>query len=173
METLAPQDFLEFRSGLGTARWSYHLISINCQWFPVVSNERNGNPSRTWWEPEIALWSQRPTESFDRVGREGSRKWVSGFNFAHCLGHYIIDRLERVKSGGSLRDALHNWLYRTPINGSMPDTEDDDKNIDNFLNDYLTNQERAAEEHIQTVVADQGKEFEPTLRQRYEGTSFL
>lgn len=84
-------------------------------------------------------------------------------------GHYIIERFEKVKQEGSLRDALHTWLYRTPINGSMPDMPDDDKNIDTFLCDYLKNQEAAAEEHIQTVLADQGVEFEAPLRQRYEG----
>jgi anti-sigma regulatory factor (Ser/Thr protein kinase) len=38
------------------------------------------------------------------------------------------------------------------------------------LQNYLKNQEEATEEHIRTVVADQGPDFEPVLRQRYEGT---
>lgn len=68
-----------------------------------------------------------------------------------------------------MRDALHTWLYRTPIHGSMPDNANDDENIDAFLADYLNNQAAATEEHIQTVVNDQGKDFEPVLRARYEG----
>eukprot|EP01127_Copromyxa_protea_P014091 TRINITY_DN3878_c0_g1_i3.p1 TRINITY_DN3878_c0_g1~~TRINITY_DN3878_c0_g1_i3.p1 ORF type:complete len:308 (+),score=64.88 TRINITY_DN3878_c0_g1_i3:28-951(+) len=145
METLAPQDFLEFRSGLGTA---------------------SGFQSFQMREMETLLGLDEAQRM--QHGHRDPVKILTEFSDKDPASLYITERLQKAKEAGSLRDALHNWLYRTPIHGSFPDNPEDDKNIDAFLEGYIKNQEKAAEEHIQQVLADQGNAQEAILRQRYE-----
>jgi tryptophan 2,3-dioxygenase len=45
--------------------------------------------------------------------------------------------VQEARGETSLRRALHDWLYRTPINHSSPGDPDDDQRVDEFLNAYL------------------------------------
>ena len=90
METLEPQDFLNFREELGTA---------------------SGFESVQMRTLEILLGD----------------KWIDG---------------EAVKSknpGGekSLYEVVCAWLQRTPIQGSIPDTLEDEATVDGFIENYL------------------------------------
>ena len=46
-------------------------------------------------------------------------------------------RVERASGELSLREALHTWLYRTPIAGSSPSRPDDDAQVTAFIEGYL------------------------------------
>jgi tryptophan 2,3-dioxygenase len=52
-------------------------------------------------------------------------------------GAFAWKRVEAASAQPSLRHALHEWLYRTPINGSSPDDEGDAASVDAFLASYL------------------------------------
>lgn len=43
----------------------------------------------------------------------------------------------RMADTPSLRDAIDEWLYRTPIQGSMPGDADDEANVATFIDEYL------------------------------------
>ena len=88
METLEPQDFLNFRDELGTA---------------------SGFESLQMREMESLMGS----------------KWIDG---------KLIGKLE---TSNSLYDVTCDWLERTPIQGSVYGSTSDEKNVDDFIADYL------------------------------------
>src|SRR5262249_51882269 len=51
-------------------------------------------------------------------------------------GEPIARELEQSRSETSLRDALLNWLYRTPIQGSSPGEPGDAEAVNAFLSEY-------------------------------------
>ena len=89
METLDPQDFLNFRDDLGTA---------------------SGFESFQMREMEALMGS----------------KWIDG----KLAG--------KPESGKSLYDVTCDWLERTPIQGSVYTSEEDGKQVDKFISDYLS-----------------------------------
>ena len=89
METLEPQDFLNFRDELGTA---------------------SGFESFQMREMEALMGS----------------KWIDG----KLAG--------KSDSGKSLYGATCDWLERTPIQGSVYASEGDEKQVDQFISDYLS-----------------------------------
>jgi tryptophan 2,3-dioxygenase len=114
METLTPIDFLDFRDKL--------IPSSGFQSFQMR-------------ELEILL------------GLEESQREIYGTT--HPLDHIkklaedspggalAWSRITQARSEQSLRDALHTWLYRTPIQGSSPDEEGDDEAVKAFVEEYL------------------------------------
>jgi tryptophan 2,3-dioxygenase len=55
----------------------------------------------------------------------------------------VLESLERSLDEMSLREALHKWLHRTPIQGSRPGDESDAGIVDKFLTEYLEAYEKA------------------------------
>ena len=43
----------------------------------------------------------------------------------------------KLKTESTLKDVLYEWLYRTPIMGSTPNKDEDEKIISKFTNEYL------------------------------------
>jgi tryptophan 2,3-dioxygenase len=120
METLAPQDFLAFRDKLAPA---------------------SGFQSFQMRELELVLGlgaEQRlkygGVDPVDHI-REASRSARSGKE--------VRERISSTLTEGSLRDALHKWLHRTPIQGSCPGDDGDTRTVDKFLTDYLDAYESA------------------------------
>lgn len=114
METLTPQDFLAFRDKLIPA---------------------SGFQSFQMREMEILLGlmeSQRVDSGFgnplDAIRRLGK---------GTPTGDYAVKAIEQAQSELTLRRAMQNWLYRTPIMGSTPDLPDDDTAVRAFVTDYL------------------------------------
>eukprot|EP01124_Arcella_intermedia_P016937 TRINITY_DN2355_c0_g1_i1.p1 TRINITY_DN2355_c0_g1~~TRINITY_DN2355_c0_g1_i1.p1 ORF type:complete len:256 (+),score=41.21 TRINITY_DN2355_c0_g1_i1:42-809(+) len=139
IETLIPQDFLEFRLGLGTASGfqSFQMRELETL-FGLAPEERmkhgHGDPL------EILRKSATVSE----------------------FGHTVKERLDKVQGELSLRAAIHNWLYRTPINGSMPDDSNDEKVIESWINEYFQKQQDHSEEHIK-ILLKHGLNEETTL----------
>ncbi len=128
METLAPQDFLAFRNEL--------VPSSGFQSFQMR-------------EVEILLGLQDTLRVIAGVGHplEVIRRSAGDSE----VGRRVVARIEAALAETSLRDALHGWLYRTPIQGSSPGDPDDDAVVERFAQDYLAAsaaREKAFAEHL-------------------------
>jgi tryptophan 2,3-dioxygenase len=109
LETLTPQDFLDFRRKLGTS---------------------SGFQSFQMRELELLIgWHAWPTgvDPLHEIVRsaQGSRE-----------GQVIVNRIEQVRHEPSLRDALLYWLSRTPIQGVFPSDDNDRMIVDEFASEY-------------------------------------
>jgi tryptophan 2,3-dioxygenase len=114
METLTPQDFLAFRDKLTPASGfqSHQLREVE-----VLLGL--GDEQRVAYGSTHAL---EHLESMAKGSTSGSVMW---------------GRLETARGQESLRQALHRWLSRTPIQGSGPDDPEDAQVVRQFLDDYL------------------------------------
>lgn len=142
VETISTRDYLLFRDKL----------------FPA-----NGGQSVQFREVEFLLGLED----------EGRIPYVTGGHFAEILGGpdtWAGQRMAARKADRpTLRDAVHDWLYRTPINGSFPHQEGDEKRVAAFVEDFLDKRREVLGELTERVTAmavdeDQAAE----LRRRYE-----
>lgn len=130
METLTPQDFLAFRDKLIPA---------------------SGFQSFQMREAELLLG----LEANDRLHYGGVDP------VAHIrekagdspAGARVTQHLERAAEESSLRRALHDWLYRTPVQGSGPDDAGDATVVQEFLEAYLGAYSSAQRRQMQRLVA--------------------
>ena len=122
METLEPQDFLNFRDELGTA---------------------SGFESFQMREMESLMGS----------------KWIDG---------KLIGKPE---TSNSLYDVTCDWLERTPIQGSVYGSTNDEKNVDDFIADYLLAHKKLYPETNKEAV--NFFEEESSLRRRRAGLVFI
>jgi tryptophan 2,3-dioxygenase len=114
METLTPQDFLAFRDKLLPA---------------------SGFQSFQMREVEIVLGlsdADRP-----RYGDVEPVAHILEKAAGSAGGELAVRRLQAARSEKSLRNVLHDWLYRTPIQGSGPDDPGDAGIVAEFLDQYL------------------------------------
>lgn len=119
METLTPQDFLAFRDKLVPA---------------------SGFQSFQMREIEVLLG----LEDADRAAELGVAPLDAIRKLADQspAGALAWARIEAARQEETLRTALHNWLYRTPIQGSSPDDSGDAQAVSGFIADYLAALER-------------------------------
>ena len=122
METLEPQDFLNFRDELGTA---------------------SGFESFQMREMESLMGS----------------KWIDG---------KLIGKPE---TSNSLYDVTCDWLERTPIQGSVYGSTNDEKNGDDFIADYLLAHKKLYPDTNKDAV--NFFEEESSLRRRRAGLVFI
>lgn len=122
METLEPQDFLNFRDELGTA---------------------SGFESFQMREMESLMGS----------------KWIDG---------KLIGKPE---TSNSLYDVTCDWLERTPIQGSVYGSTNDEKNVDDFIADYLLAHKKLYPDTNKEAV--NFFEEESSLRRRRAGLVFI
>jgi tryptophan 2,3-dioxygenase len=113
LETLTPQDFLAFRTKLG---------------------ESSGFQSFQMRELELVLGLE-PTErrQHEHVDPVPGLEQVAA---ASPEGTAIAEALIRARTEPSLRSALLGWLYRTPIQGSLPSVQGDPIAIAGFVQEY-------------------------------------
>ncbi len=114
METLTPQDFLAFRDKLTPASGfqSYQLREIE-----IVMGL--GEEQRPDFGDAHALDHIKEVASTSSTGRMA---WA---------------RIERAQREVTLRQAMHDWLYRTPIQGIGPGDPGDPAAVEQFLAEYL------------------------------------
>ena len=122
METLEPQDFLNFRDELGTA---------------------SGFESFQMREMESLMGS----------------KWIDG---------KLIGKPE---TSNSLYDVTCDWLERTPIQGSVYGSKNDEKTVDDFIADYLSAHKKLYPDTNKDAV--NFFEDESSLRRRRAGLVFI
>jgi tryptophan 2,3-dioxygenase len=131
METLPPQDFLEFRDKLTPASGfqSFQLREIE-----ILLGLKT--------EDRVAHGGVKPEAHIQSVGKD------SQFD-AHA-------RLQATMQEVTLRDALHAWLGRTPIQGSSHGDPGDEQVVDDFIAEYLGKVEASGEATLRGLVAALG-----------------
>lgn len=124
IETLTTRDYLGFRDKL----------------FPA-----NGGQSAQFREVELLL------------GLEDAARipYVTGGSYTEVLENsWAHDRVKaRQQDKPSLKDAIDDWLHRTPIDGSTPSEKDDAAAVARFLDSYLQAHRRALDETHAFVAA--------------------
>jgi tryptophan 2,3-dioxygenase len=133
METLTPQDFLAFRSKLGTA---------------------SGFQSLQLREIEAIMGLQESERA--AFGHPDPLTAVQAVLRRLPDGAARLARLQRARQDLSLRQALHDWLYRTPIQGSRPGDADDRTVVQAFLDAYLAALQQQQATHMAQLIADGG-----------------
>lgn len=114
METLTPQDFLGFRDKLIPA---------------------SGFQSFQMRELEILL-GLSDAQRIDYAGTDPLdhiRKLAAG----SPSGKLAWESISRARSEATLKSALHEWLYRTPVQGSQPGDDRDQAVSEQFLDEYF------------------------------------
>lgn len=133
VETLNTRDYLDFRDKL----------------FPA-----SGFQSAQMREMEILLGL--PDE--ERIGMGSASGYMQALRGTDGSGSSALDRVEARKADKpSLKAAIGEWLFRTPIRGSQPDDADDDAVVGAFLSDYLAEYEAGVERlkaHIRATVGE-------------------
>lgn len=114
METLTPQDFLDFRAKLVPASGFQSFQLREMELLLGLTPEQRTDAE--FGDPVAAL-----------------RKFAE----ASPQGALAVQRVEAAAAEQSLRDALHTWLHRTPIQGSTPDEDGDSAVVDGFVAEYL------------------------------------
>ena len=144
VETLTPQDFLAFRDKLSPA---------------------SGFQSFQMREMELVLGRVR--EDRVRYGDVDPVEHIKQKGKGSAAGELAAARLAAAESERSLRDVLHEWLYRTPIQGSGPDDPDDARVVAEFIEDYLAAHVAQQEAQLERLVRHGISDHE-TLRKRFE-----
>ena len=135
METLTTRDFLAFRDRLVPA---------------------SGFQSAQLREIEIVL-GQSDAERIP-LGREGS--YLEALKDDAGNASPSLARVQRrLADRPTLRDVLEDWLFRTPIDGSLPSSHDDEAKVDRFLGKFLDSHAaeadlRVARVDVQAMTAD-------------------
>jgi tryptophan 2,3-dioxygenase len=114
METLTPQDFLSFRDKLTPS---------------------SGFQSFQMRELEMLMGMQDSGRI--RYGKTDALEHIRALADKSPAGAMAWGRLEKASQEQSIREALHEWLYRTPIQGSSPGDAGDTETVDAFLESYL------------------------------------
>ncbi len=114
METLPPQDFLDFRDRL----------------FPA-----SGFQSFQMREVEILLGLEEAQRV--RYGDTDPLRHIQHLAESSPAGALAWGRICAARAEGTLRGALLRWLGRTPIHGSAPGQPGDAEVVDAFLETYL------------------------------------
>lgn len=144
VETLTTRDFLAFRDRLIPA---------------------SGFQSAQLRELEILLG----LDDADRIhlGREGS--WLEALKDTgggRSTAHERV--LQRLHDRPTLREVLHEWLFRTPIDGSSPDDPGDEQAVQGFLAAFLRAHEAEGASRLAHAVAQGTSPGDvERLRQRY------
>jgi tryptophan 2,3-dioxygenase len=130
VETLTPQDFLAFRDKLVPASGfqSFQMREIE------VLLGLDG-------EQRVSVTGSDPLQAIRQAAGSGPG------------GAIAWQRIEAARAETSLRSALHDWLYRTPIQGSVPDDDGDAAAVEAFVRDYLDASEAHHRGQLERMVA--------------------
>lgn len=147
VETITTRDYLEFRDRL----------------FPA-----NGGQSAQFRELEILLGLDDENERIP---------YVSGGSFEEVLrdpsgaeSPALARVRRRLADRPTFREALYEWLYRTPIDGSVPADAGDQAAVSGFVEDYLERHRRYVEGLADRVCRAAASERErEEIRRRYAG----
>ena len=114
METMTTRDYLDFRDKLGSA---------------------SGFQSGQMREIEIML-GLPDSERISLGGGQGS--YLEALRDKEGAPSSAYHRVQmRLADKPSLREAIREWLYRTPIQGSIPGQTDDAKTVATFIDEYI------------------------------------
>jgi tryptophan 2,3-dioxygenase len=144
METLAPQEFLDFRDRLGTSSG-------------FESWQMREMEALLGLEHEQRAGGMNPLQHMRALSKEGK------------ISKSVLDDFEQTSSQPSIKDALQDWLSRTPINGSISS----DKNDLNIVTEFVDNHIVAMKDHSELVIShivEIGHGKESQVRPRMEAS---
>jgi tryptophan 2,3-dioxygenase len=146
METMRTQDYLTFRDKLSPA---------------------SGFQSAQMREIEVLMG----LSDEDRIafGNEGG--YLDALKSHDGTPSPALARVERrIADRPTLRQAVNEWLYRTPIQGSSPEDAGDDDVVSTWIRAYLAGHERLFKRALEHAVAAQALTAadQERLRGRYE-----
>jgi|JRYL01.1.fsa_nt_gb tryptophan 2,3-dioxygenase len=147
METMRTQDYLVFRDKL---------------------NPASGFQSAQMREIEILLG----LDDQDRIPFGNEKSYTEALKSHDGSPSPAFARVaRRLADGPTFKAAVDRWLYRTPIDGSVPGDADDDAVVANFLDGYHRGHEQLCARALEHSVAVQALAPEDTerLRARYRG----
>lgn len=131
METMSPQEFLEFRDGLGSSSgfesWQMRHIELL---LGLEDSQRIGGMD--------------PMKHFQRLVSEGA------------MSSHLLKSLEQVAAAPSLKDVVYEWLSRTPIDGSV--LGDDEELVKSYAQNHVEAMTKHAESTLEGMVAAGGEE---------------
>ena len=129
METMTTHDYLEFREKL---------------------NPASGFQSAGLREIEILAG----LNDAERIPLGAEKTYKQALADADGRPSPAMKRVEaRLADPPSLRDAVHEWLFRTPIDGSTPDKPGDDVAVSRFVDAYCAAHARGTERQLASAKA--------------------
>ncbi len=146
METMRTQDYLKFRDKLSPA---------------------SGFQSAQFREVEILLG----LEDDERVHLGEENSYTDAMKGGSDEPSPALERVERRRQDKpTVKTAVYEWLYRTPINGSTTGSPDDEKVVNAFIEEFLGCHERTLRDLMRTSLTAQALtvEDEARLNERYE-----
>ena len=145
METLTPQGFLAFRDKLGTSSgfesWQMRELEVL---LGLENSQRMGGMD--------------PLLHMKKLAKEGK------------VTEAVLSEFEATSNQPSLREALSSWLARTPINGSLAGSDNDQEVIEAFVDGHVAAMKVHGEEVIAHIVAI-GHGEEAPVRSRIEAAN--
>ncbi len=149
METLTPQDFLAFRDKLIPA---------------------SGFQSFQMRELEILLG----LEDAARLDYGGTDplEHLKSLAVDSPGGKLAWQRITDARQETSLKAALEEWLYRTPVQGSSPEDANDAQAVDNFLEDYFRKMQQLNASKKERMLEALGKITDGIERQFADGEAY-
>jgi len=146
METLTPQDFLAFRDKLIPA---------------------SGFQSFQLRELEILLG----LNDQERIAYAGADplEHIRALAAGSPGGELAWSRIERARGELTLRAALHEWLYRTPVQGSSPSDAGDTEAVERFVSDYFAALQSVNQQKTGNLLASLGGDAEQIRQRMAEG----
>ena len=147
VETLTPQDFLAFRDKLTPASGfqSFQLREIE-----IVMGLDDAE--------RVGFGTVRPLEHIRDLGSESPG------------GRLAWSHVQRAREEQSFLAALNEWLFRTPIYGSMPDQPGDEAMVSSFIDAYLVASEQNQARGLERLVEAHGEGQRETIAARFRGT---
>ena len=114
METMSPKAFMEFREKLGTA-----------------------SGFQSWQLRQLEFIIGLEEEQLVNLGSKTALQHLRNARSSLPGGEQMWQKIQEVLDGDTLKDVFHNWLYRTPIQGSTPNDPDDRLVVQRYLDAYL------------------------------------
>jgi tryptophan 2,3-dioxygenase len=130
VETLTPQDFLGFRDKL--------VPSSGFQSFQMR---------------EIELVLGLTEAQRVRIGGTDPLEHIRSAGAGSAAGGLAWQRIEAARREKTLREALDDWLHRTPVQGSSPADPGDARAVEEFMSSYLGCHERLHTAQTDHLVA--------------------
>lgn len=125
METMTPRDFLDFRDKLLPA---------------------SGFQSPQFREIEILLG----LDDEQRIAFGSEKSFLQALAPRPGENDWALARVERrMRDHPTFKNALHQWLWRTPIDGSQPLDEGDDVAVERFVTAFLAAHDREVRSAMQ------------------------
>jgi len=145
METLTPQDFLAFRDKLSPA---------------------SGFQSFQMRVMEILMGLDESKRI--RYGKVDSIEHIKTHSCSSPAGKFAWAAIETAQGESSVLEALNDWLYRTPIQGSTPDDADDESAVISFIEAYLSKLAINQDGQLENMVQALGESHREPLIEKFK-----